>query len=203
MLFVTVKKCVEHILVGLKSIVRRRINAPVAKLSKKVQKEVAKTVLPQEKPASVDEITDTHGAVSTSAHSNSRVPNNVEAEPARSSTSTKSSKSSKSKSKLPTFAPAAPAQVGVARSQDRVGGGEDEDEDNDFDENGFNHPSTYAEQPWIWVPKDPYGISKVLVQELQGASVQASDIGATMDEHGTVEVERNPPDEEWSGGHDA
>ncbi|KAI0790074.1 phosphate metabolism protein-domain-containing protein, partial [Abortiporus biennis] len=79
---------------------------------------------------------------------------------------------------------------------------EDEDEDADFDEYGFNHPSTYTEQPWIWIPKDELGLSEFLVKDLQSAGVDASDVGANMDKKGNVEVVRNPPDEEWTGGHD-
>lgn len=80
---------------------------------------------------------------------------------------------------------------------------EEDDVDTDFDVHGFAHPSTYTEQPWIWVPKDELGISQVLVQELRESGVEASDEGASIDAGGTVEVQRAPPDEEWSGGHDA
>lgn len=77
--------------------------------------------------------------------------------------------------------------------------GEDEAEQ---DEHAFDHPSTYVEQSWIWIPKDTLGLSEVLVQELKDAGVDSSNLGATMDEHGIVEVSRNPPEEEWLGGHD-
>ncbi|RXW15422.1 hypothetical protein EST38_g10427 [Candolleomyces aberdarensis] len=76
------------------------------------------------------------------------------------------------------------------------------DEDQE-DEHAFDHPSTYQEQPWIWIPKDVLGLSNILAEELRGAGVEASDVGALMDEKGVVEVRRNPPDEEWAGGHDA
>lgn len=77
----------------------------------------------------------------------------------------------------------------------------DEDEDDD-DDHAFDHPSTYVDQRWIWLPKDTLGLSEFLTQELKEAGVEASDIGATMDDKGVVEVSRNPPDEEWTGGHD-
>lgn len=80
--------------------------------------------------------------------------------------------------------------------------GNAEDEEEYLDEHAFDHPSTYAEQPWIWIPKDTLGLSGVLLQEFKEAGVETSDNGSTMDERGTVEVSRNPPDEEWSGGHD-
>ncbi|KAJ3569623.1 hypothetical protein NP233_g4933 [Leucocoprinus birnbaumii] len=80
---------------------------------------------------------------------------------------------------------------------------EDTDEENEDGVHAFDHPSTYVEQPWIWIPKDKLGISRLLVQELEDAGVKASDLGAEMREDGIVEVSRNPPDEDWSGGHDA
>lgn len=94
----------------------------------------------------------------------------------------------------------------VLPAQTRGGQESDEDEDDvdsDFDIHGFAHPSTYTEQLWIWVPRDELGISKVLVRELRQSGVDASDEGASIDTGGTVEVQRAPPDEDWSGGHDA
>ncbi|PPR03078.1 hypothetical protein CVT24_012391 [Panaeolus cyanescens] len=76
------------------------------------------------------------------------------------------------------------------------------DEESDG-EHAFDHPSTYVEQSWIWIPKDPLGLSTVLVDELKEVGVEASDVGAVMNERGVVEVTRNPPDEEWKGGHDS
>jgi hypothetical protein len=92
---------------------------------------------------------------------------------------------------LPLFDAAAPAV------EDSDSSDEEDDEDHAFD-----HPSTYVDQRWIWLPKDTLGLSEFLTQELKEAGVEASDIGATMDDKGVVEVSRNPPDEEWSGGHD-
>ncbi|TFK25546.1 DUF221-domain-containing protein [Coprinopsis marcescibilis] len=82
-----------------------------------------------------------------------------------------------------------------------------DDTDNDSDEDAqddhaFDHPSTYQEQAWIWIPKDVLGLSEVIAEDLRVSGVDASDLGAYMDEHGVVEVRRNPPDEEWTGGHD-
>ena len=79
----------------------------------------------------------------------------------------------------------------------------DEDSDSDFDEAGFDHPSTYLDQPWIWVPKDELGMSEQIVAELRKGGVDASDEGAYIDPYGSVEVTRNPPDEAWVGGQDA
>jgi hypothetical protein len=80
----------------------------------------------------------------------------------------------------------------------------DDLDDSDEDEvHAFDHPSIYVEQSWIWIPKDHLGLSELLVKELQDAGINASDLGAEMQENGIVEVTRNPPDEEWTGGHDA
>lgn len=46
------------------------------------------------------------------------------------------------------------------------------------------------DQPFIWIPEDPLGLSKVLVEELKKAGVSASDLGSTMSEKGVVEVSR-------------
>ena len=112
---------------------------------------------------------------------------------------------SSSRRKLPTIAPAAPSLTAkeTAPKERKADGGDDSDDDLDFDENGFNHPSTYASQPWIWLPKDEVGVSDRLVAEFQAAGVEASDVGAFMDMKGDVEVHRNSPDEDWAGGHDA
>jgi hypothetical protein len=85
-----------------------------------------------------------------------------------------------------------------------LSGGDDECDEDEDDECGgdeddthaFDHPSTYVEQPWIWIPRDPLGLSQVLVEELKEAGVYASDLGAAMDRKGVVEVSQNPPDEE-------
>jgi calcium permeable stress-gated cation channel len=105
----------------------------------------------------------------------------------------KASKASSNKSKRSSKAPPA----GVDLSDE-----DSSDEEDHFDEHAFDHPSTYVEQAWIWLPRDRLGLSEVLVEELKSHGVDASDAGATMDERGIVEVTRNPPDEEWSGGQD-
>ncbi|KAG7093058.1 hypothetical protein E1B28_009350 [Marasmius oreades] len=103
--------------------------------------------------------------------------------------------SKKSKSATVRFDPPAPAGVDLSDDEDE---GEDEEMQ---DEHAFDHPSTYEEQRWIWVPKDTLGLSEILVNELHEKGVDASDSGAVMDEKGVVEVTRNPPDQEWIGGH--
>ncbi|KAG8922564.1 hypothetical protein FRC02_011782 [Tulasnella sp. 418] len=95
------------------------------------------------------------------------------------------------------FAPPAPA-LRVEQPDDDDG----DSSDDDNEDHAFDHPSTYVDAPWIWIPKDDLGLSTYLVTELIESGVQASDIGAFIDKKGNVEVVRNPPDEEWSGGHD-
>lgn len=110
----------------------------------------------------------------------------------------KSDKSNKSKKDGPhiAFDPAAPAVSSTDNDSD------DSDEEA-ADEHAFDHPATYEAQKWVWIPKDPLGLSELLAKELRDAGVDASDVGAFMDEKGVVEVRRNPPDEDWTGGHDA
>lgn len=79
---------------------------------------------------------------------------------------------------------------------------DDDDDDDDQDEHAFDHPSTYIQQTWIWVPKDPLGLSDMLVYDMKKIGVDASDKGATIDDRGVVEASRGPPDEDWSGGQD-
>ncbi|KAF7376421.1 hypothetical protein MSAN_00057600 [Mycena sanguinolenta] len=115
------------------------------------------------------------------------------------STSAKASKKSKKASKQSgsrqsKVDPAAPVDL----SDEDVSSDEEEEQD----DHAFDHPSTYVEQPWIWIPKDRLGLSKLLVDDLHASGVDASDLGAVMDKKGIVEVTRNPPDEEWYGGND-
>jgi hypothetical protein len=78
---------------------------------------------------------------------------------------------------------------------------DDSDYDDDLEENAFNHPSTYQDQPWIWIPQWEVHpeISAQLVEDIKAGGVDASDIGAIIDDHGTVWVKRSPPDEDWDG----
>ncbi|KAJ3732412.1 DUF221 family protein [Lentinula guzmanii] len=62
-----------------------------------------------------------------------------------------------------------------------------------LDQHAFDHPSTYVAQPCIWIPRDPLGLSKVLVEYFEEAGVQASDEGAIMSIKGSVEVTNSPP----------
>jgi len=155
------------------SVVRKRIKKPVMKLKKGVDKSMAKTI----KVVQDHDSSGDEGVPRTSRSSGRR--------------------------NLPTIAPSAPG-LKNAVPKDRDGDGDvDSDDDLDFDENGFMHPSMYTNQPWIWIPKDEFGVSERLVKEYQAAGVEASDLGAFMDMRGDVEVHRNPPDEDWAGGHDA
>jgi len=106
--------------------------------------------------------------------------------------STASTKSNDSNNDRPVFDAPAPA----LRDED------DDDDEVDENEHAFSHPSTYVDQVWIWIPKDTLGLSEFLTEDLKQMGVDASDVGASMDAKGVVEVSRNPPDEEWNGGHD-
>lgn len=91
------------------------------------------------------------------------------------------------------------------KQSSRLHGRPDGDNPDDYDDelaaNAFNHPSTYQNQPWIWIPQweaHPE-ISAQLVEDIKAGGVEASDIGAIIDDHSTVWVKRNPPDEDWDG----
>lgn len=65
---------------------------------------------------------------------------------------------------------------------------DDEDVDEDVDEHAFDHPSTYRAAPFVWVPKDSLGLSDAILEELREAGVDASDLGASMNEKARVKV---------------
>jgi calcium permeable stress-gated cation channel len=211
-------------------VVHQRIRDPVVKLAKEVQKNVAKTanIDPNLKTVDLDNENPVRGKdmkavkdrdlelerdekphASTSAHAVSGAVLNEEL-PRPMSQRTKSARrlhipteangETEDNQRFPDFAPPTRREVddgAVVHVEN------EEEEDKDFDTHGFDHPSTYEPQHWIWLPKDPLGLSRVLLGELHGAGVEASDEGAEMDEKGNVEVYRGPPDQDWSGGHDA
>ena len=193
---------------GILSVVHRRIQNPVRKLAQEVQKNVAKTANINPDLETVDgdvehPVKEDKPSATTSAHAVSGTHVNEEL-PRPTAQRTKSARrmhiptadngETTDVQKAPKFSP--PAKRGTQ-------GEDEEDVDKDFDVHGFDHPSTYEQQPWVWVPRDPYGISRLVVEELRAAGVEASDEGAVMDEKGTVEVTRNPPDQDWEGGNDA
>lgn len=155
--------------------------------------------------------TTSHASKSSSPQKTSAAPRPLEGAPELfrepstkshlSNSSENSKRSSEKHRRTRVFDPPAPA---VRRDQNE----EDDDDDGSSDEEAYNddhafdHPSTYVEQPWIWLPHDRLGFSTMFVEELKSVGVDASDVGAVMDEKGVVEVTRNPPDEEWTGGHD-
>lgn len=64
----------------------------------------------------------------------------------------------------------------MLRSPQEVEDGRDEDDlDIDLNVHRFAHPSTYAPQSWIWIPKNDLGISGGMVERLRVNEVQASD----------------------------
>lgn len=210
---------------GVLSLVHRRVRNPVVRLAKEVKKNVAKTAdinpdlktvdssngdpVKDRDKSGRDVVLDGKPHASTSAHAVSGVAVNEQLH-RPTSQRTKSARrlhiptdengETEDSQRFPDFAP--PSRRDTALSS--VGTEEEyEEEQKDFDVHGFDHPSTYEPQRWVWLPRDPYGLSTVLLGELRRAGVEASDEGAKMDEQGNVEVYRSPPDEEWSGGHDA
>jgi hypothetical protein len=66
--------------------------------------------------------------------------------------------------------------------------GGDDNEDEAIDEHAFDHPSTYKPQPCIWIPKDTLGLSDGILVDLRAAGIDASDLGATINNEGRVKV---------------
>lgn len=83
----------------------------------------------------------------------------------------------------------------VYRKSDRNEDTDSSGDDADFDDKGFQHPSTYEEQPCIWIPKDGLGLSRYLIAELRASDVLASDEGTSIGDEGYVVVTQGPPDE--------
>ncbi|EKM57367.1 uncharacterized protein PHACADRAFT_194921 [Phanerochaete carnosa HHB-10118-sp] len=201
---------------GLKMVVNRHLVNPVEKLAKHVENNMAKVADIQSDVGHGSTENDVaHGSTSAydsaghrrhnshhhvhhhNPHYNDAHQGHQQTHHRRTKSTHRSGDSSLTKAprRLPQFAPAAPKRPVAAEDEGDV--------DEDFDAHGFDHPSTYEEQPWIWVPKDALGLSEVFVREYRTLGVEASDEGAVMDERGNVEVNRSPPDEEWHGGHDA
>ncbi|KAJ4473195.1 hypothetical protein C8R41DRAFT_849210 [Lentinula lateritia] len=86
---------------------------------------------------------------------------------------------------------ALPTNDNQAESQ---GDNNPESSEDSLDEHAFDHPSTYVAQPCVWIPRDPLGLSTVLVEYLEEAGVRASDEGAIMDAKGAVMVIKPPPE---------
>ncbi|KAG8834258.1 hypothetical protein FRC17_009267 [Serendipita sp. 399] len=90
--------------------------------------------------------------------------------------------------------------VAAKAVRDADGDGDD-DSDDDLEEHAFDHPSTYQPQRWVWIPRwERFPLSEELVKDMKGHSIDASDLGANIDDAGGVTVTRGPPDEDWSGG---
>lgn len=198
-------------LTGIKSLVRRRIQAPVERIANQVQSNIAKTAR-VDRVTSLDksDVDDLLGEDqekpqgSTSAYSIGPGTSELQRTPSHRSQSSAKLQSSRGsadmRSALPEKYPSHAVDSNPVAPPATL---EEDDVDKDFDVHGFDHPSTYAEQPWVWIPKDKLGMSQVLVRELRQSGVDASDEGASIDTKGTVEVQRAPPDEDWTGGHDA
>jgi hypothetical protein len=183
---------------GVKSILKHRLK----KIEQKLEKEEAKI---EDMGSKEDPTTLVSGSSTGVLKANDGATPGLERTPTIKSTSSSSSKKSGSKAAkddTPELAP--PAERLHRESEDAD---TDSDSDQELAEHAFDHPSTYAEARWIWLPCDELGFSKVLIDELKGtgestAGVDASDVGATMDDKGVVECQRNPPDEDWVGGYD-
>lgn len=184
--------CLALLDAGVRSIIKRRIQKLEGAVKKEEQKlsgtEIEKKAVVKASGSNVNEADD-------------KISPKVALErqaSVKSKSSEGSHDSDRKKEKPVTLDPPAPRL--------REAGEYDDDEDEELEEHAFDHPSTYAEARWIWLPHDELGFSGVLLEELKGTGsesiVEASDVGATMDVKGIVECSRNPPDEDWTGGYD-
>ncbi|KAG8771298.1 hypothetical protein FRC19_005815 [Serendipita sp. 401] len=133
---------------------------------------------------------------------------NGEASASKVSVGSKGSKSKedkdKSQSKLLGALAGAAGEIKIdaaAKAVRDVDGDGEDDSDDDLEEHAFDHPSTYQPQRWIWLPRwDRFPLSEELVRDMKSNGIDASDLGAMINEAGGVIVTRGPPDEDWSGG---
>ncbi|TFK44505.1 hypothetical protein BDQ12DRAFT_701964 [Crucibulum laeve] len=178
--------------------VRKRIKATTKKIDNKIDDLKAKVTGDNEKTKSRDGVSDMdaleHANIEVMEKQIQQESQETISKRSKASTVSKESKASSKKSEGPilNLDPATPAATLP----------DDDSDEEDQDDHAFDHPSTYVDQPWIWIPRDRFGFSELLVQDLTSAGVGASNTGAVMDGKGVVEVTRNPPDEEWTGGHD-
>lgn len=177
--------------------VRRRIRATTKKLDGKLDQLKAKVQRSSSESHQTTEhmdvsLQDTLVVAETAATADSNTENAQNLSRKNSTSSRKKEKSSSSSPRIPAFDAPAPA----------IKDSDTSDEEDDGNDHAFDHPSTYVDQVWIWIPKDVLGLSDFLVKDLKDVGIDASDVGANMDAKGVVEVTRNPPDEDWGGGHD-
>lgn len=56
----------------------------------------------------------------------------------------------------------------------------------------YDYPTVSAKCPFLWIPRDPYGFSTTLIEDLNGI-IEISDEGAVFTEKGKIEWESPPP----------
>lgn len=59
---------------------------------------------------------------------------------------------------------------------------------------GFAHPAASRPQRTVWIPKDEFGLADEEERACKDAGVSVSDVHATMDAKGGVDVNGGPPD---------
>lgn len=64
---------------------------------------------------------------------------------------------------------------------------------NDFDiSHAYDYPAVSAQCPELWIPRDPYGFSKLLISDVSGI-VEMNDENATIDENLEFTLRDVPP----------
>ena len=59
---------------------------------------------------------------------------------------------------------------------------------------GFAHPAASRPQRTVWIPRDEFGLAEEEARACKDAGVSVSDVHASMDAKGGVDVSGGPPD---------
>lgn len=68
---------------------------------------------------------------------------------------------------------------------------QDAEMDGGLNHNAFEHPALWRDQPTIWLPRDPLGLSQEAVSRARRRNVLITDDDATIDEKGKVDITRD------------
>jgi len=78
--------------------------------------------------------------------------------------------------------------------ESRAGNGQSKNSDEDvfgkLNDNAFEHPALWREQPTIWLPRDPLNISQDAVRRAKAKGILITDDDATLDNKGKLDISR-------------
>lgn len=93
---------------------------------------------------------------------------------------------------------AAPAQT--SHNEEDENAGAEYGNTSGFHDRAFDHPAMWKKQPVVWITNDPLGVGKFETERIKEAGVDASCDYTGMDEKGSLQVQRAPPDQAWYYG---